>query len=279
MKSDRFSPGEYWQRRVQGDIDLGVVGQRSLGRAYNEYIYKRRIDVLQDTLESIHVDPSLCNILDIGCGSGYYVNYWHTLGIRQLHGVDISADSVSKLQKLYPQYTFTQADITAEDSAAQLAGKFSIITIFDVLYHITDNEKIRSLLRTVNAHLKPDGHVIIFDQLCKHDYMLSPHVKFRSEQMFTGLLRQAGLAVIKKQPLFVFLAPPIYGNKYIDVLVSGFYKILGYFMKASHPLGNAMGRWVYHLDGVLRKANISTPNHALFLIQKSKSGVTEETIK
>lgn len=279
MKSERFSPGEYWQGRVKGEIDLGVVGQRSLGRAYNEYIYKRRIDVLQATLESIHFDPGLCNILDIGCGSGYYVNYWHTLGVRQLQGVDISADSVSKLRELYPEYIFAQADITAEDSAAQLAGKFSIITIFDVLYHITDDEKIRALLKTVNGCLKEDGHVIIFDQLCKHDYMLSHHVKFRSEQMFTGLLRQAGLAAIKKQPLFVFLAPPIYGNKYIDVLVSGFYKIMGYLMKASPPIGNTIGRWVYHLDGVLRNANISTPNHALFLIQKSKSDVTEETIK
>ena len=153
----------------------------------------------------------------------------------------------------------------------RLTGKFSIITIFDVLYHITDDEKIRSLLKTVDAHLKEDGYVIIFDQLCKHDYMLSPHVKFRSEEMFAGLLRQAGLSVIRKEPLFVFLAPPIYGNKYIDVLVSGFYKILGYLMKASHPIGNTMGKWVYHLDDVLRKANISTPNHALFLIQKSKS--------
>ena len=271
MKSDRFSSGEYWQKRVQGDIDLGVVGQRSLGRAYNEYIYKRRTDVLQEILASIHFDPGLYNILDIGCGSGYYVSYWHTLGIRQLQGVDISADSISKLQKLYPEYTFTQADITEEDSAKHLAGKFSIITIFDVLYHITDDEKVRTLLKTVSACLKEDGYVIIFDQLCKHDYMLSPHVKFRSEEMFASLLRQADLGVIKKEPLFVFLAPPIYGHKSIDVLVSGFYKIMGYLMKASYPIGNIMGRWVYNLDGILRKSNISTPNHALFLIQKSKS--------
>jgi SAM-dependent methyltransferase len=270
MKTGKFTQSDYWQGRVRGDIDLGVVGQRSLGRAYNEYIYKRRLDVLTKTLESIQFEPEKANILDIGCGSGYYVGYWQSLGVRKLHGVDIAADSVQRMQQAYPQYSFTRADITQEGADAQFPGKFSIITIFDVLYHIDDDEKVRTLLATVSRNLKEDGHLIIFDQLCKHDYMLTPHVKFRSEASFSALLKQAGLCVRTREPLFVFLAPPIYGRKYIDIVVSGLYKIFGYLLRSSHRIGSLAGRAVYGLDNALRRTNISTPNHALFLAGKAE---------
>lgn len=269
MKSDKFKQSEYWQGRVKGDIDLGVVGQRSLGRAYNEYIYKRRLEVLTKTLESISFEPKKASILDIGCGSGYYVRYWQSLGVSKLHGVDISAESVRQMQESYPQYAFTQADITQKEMEDRFTEKFSIITIFDVLYHIDDDEKVRTLLTTASRNLKEDGYLIIFDQLCRRDYMLTPHVKFRSEESFSGLLRQAGLYVKDREALFVILAPPIYGKKYADILVSGLYKTAGYLLKSSYRIGSFAGKMISAFDRILRRSHISTPNHSLFLVVKT----------
>ena len=48
-----FDAGEYWRNRVVSGSDLGVVGHRSVGHAYNVEIYGRRIEVLEISAEGM----------------------------------------------------------------------------------------------------------------------------------------------------------------------------------------------------------------------------------
>ena len=71
-QSAKFDAGAYWRNRVVSGSDLGIVGHRSMGLAYNSQIYERRLEVLNDMLER-HVTRPVndLRILDIGCGSGF----------------------------------------------------------------------------------------------------------------------------------------------------------------------------------------------------------------
>ncbi len=90
-ESNDFNAGAYWQERVGAGADLGVVGHRAMGPAYNGEIYARRIDALESMLAR-HVRKPLeqVRVLDVGCGSGFYTRFWQAKRVREYIGVDIS---------------------------------------------------------------------------------------------------------------------------------------------------------------------------------------------
>lgn len=268
----KFEESSYWRQRVRGDADLGVVGHRSLGRGYNEYIYRRRAECLMEALRLLNIKPSHCNVLDLGCGSGYYAAFWKELGVTELTGIDLSDASVSLLQERFPEYTFLQADLTQTDAAVRIGGPYSIVTLFDVIYHISDDTAALNALKTAAGALKPTGVLLLFEQLAPRDYSLLPHVKFRGKMNYLALLEAAGLEIASRQPLFVFLAPPVYGFKAIDVVVSGLYKTIGALIKNREGAGRRLGRAVYRLDQFLIKKGVILPNHELIVLRKRASG-------
>ena len=267
----KFEESSYWRQRVAGDSDLGVVGHRALGRGYNEYIYRRRTECLMEALRLLDIKPSQCKVLDLGCGSGYYATFWKKLGVTELTGIDIADASVDRLRKKFPEYMFLQADITQADIAKRIGGLYSIVTLFDVIYHISDDTAALEALKTAAGALQPDGVLMLFEQLAPRDYSLLPHVKFRGKMNYMALLDAAGLKIVSRQPLFVFLAPPVYGFKAIDIVVSGLYKIIGAFIKNRDGAGRRLGKAVYELDQFLIKKGISLPNHELIVLRKHAS--------
>ena len=268
----KFEETNYWQQRVTGDADLGVVGHRSLGRGYNEYIYRRRTECLKDVLRKLEVNPARCNVLDLGCGSGYYVAFWKDLGVTELTGIDIAVTSVDRLRDQFAEYRFLQADITQAAAASRIDNLYSIITLFDVIYHISDDAAALRALKTAAGALKPNGLLFIFEQLARRDYSLLPHVKFRGRMTYMALLNAAGLEIISRQPLFVFLAPPVFGFKAADIIVSGLYKIIGAFIKNRETAGRQLGKAIYELDQLLIKKGVSLPNHELIALRKRADG-------
>jgi len=268
MKDPDFDQASYWQRRIGGDIDIGVVGHRSLGRAYNEYIYRRRVDVLAAAVKELELDLTKSTVLDVGAGSGYYVEFWQRLGVPTLLGIDLSRDGIARLRKIYTNYNFLCADITNPSMSANIDARFYVITIFDVLYHITDDDDAQQALNSLSSLLKPDGHILAFDHILKRDYVLRQHVKYRSERHYAKMLERAGLEIVERKQLFVFLEPPVVGCKSVDVLISGVYMVVGVFMKRWSSLGNFIGKLVYQLDSRLSRIGIRTSNHELLIIKK-----------
>ena len=268
----KFEESNYWRQRLAGDCDLGVVGHRSLGRGYNEYIYRRRTECLMEALHLLDINPSQCNVLDLGCGSGYYAAFWKELGVSELTGIDLSDASVRLLHKRFPEYTFLQADITQAEVIRRIKGPYSIVTLLDVVYHIIDDTAALNALKTAADALKPTGILLLFEQFAPKDYSLLPHVKFRGKMNYISLIEAAELEIVNRQPLFVFLAPPVFGIKAIDVVVSGLYKIVGAFIKNRENAGRRLGKAVYGLDRFLIKKGISLPNHELIILRKRVSG-------
>lgn len=263
-----FDQAHYWRQRVSGEMGLGAVGHRSLGASYNRWIYQRRLDVLgkicNDTIQ-IHSDT---RVLDLGCGSGFYEAYWHSCAIRHLTGIDISAQNISALQQVFPAYRFIEADIT--DGKTSLETKYDIVTLFDVLYHLVDDTAAVAALAFAADHVAQNGRILIFDQLVRSDYTLRQHVKFRGRDHFFEMLHSRGMEVEMEVPLFVFLEPPIYGNRILDILIAGGYYTAGLVFRAIPQIGTLAGRAAYAIDTALLKRRIHTNNHSVYVVRMSK---------
>src|SRR5688500_18643814 len=108
-------------------------------------MYRVRGDVFDrvvSRLNSVNSQQSTVNsyvgaeILDVGSGTGFYVDRWLRLGAR-VTGLDLTEVAVRELGRSFPQARFVQGDIGAELEPLTLTpASFDAVSAFDVLFHI-----------------------------------------------------------------------------------------------------------------------------------------------
>ncbi|GEM_PF-2179041 len=274
MVTTKKDLSEYWRERSDGRADLSMVGHRSLGAAFNSYIYRRRLDVLNECVAELGLTPSTLRVLDLGCGNGFYAEFWRALGVTQYVGVDVSQQTIASLEARFPEYRFLAADLGQRDALQQLYGQFDVVTLFDVIYHITDDTQALQALTAAAHCLGSAGHVILFDQVARRDSSLTGHVKLRGLATFGRLIEGAGLTVERKKKLFVLLAPPVFGMAPVDFVIAALYKLLGFFMKRMDKFGGWAGRKIYELDQRLIQAGVGIPNHEAYVLVRRAAAKT-----
>jgi len=268
VKNPNFDATAYWRRRLSGKLDISAVGHRSFGSTYNKYIYRRRIDMLIAIVQEMNLNLKDLRVLDIGCGSGFYTEFWKSMGIVNYAGLDVSGEGVTQLQAKYPEYKFINTDITKPLFDEGLSSAYDLITVFDVMYHIVGDDRASAAFSVIQSLLVENGAVLIFDQLLKIDYMLTSHVKFRSRDNYRKMLAAAGLEVVNRKPAFLLLAPPVFGVRPLDIGIAGIYKIMGFIMKNWRWFADLCGCGMYRLDRLLLKTGLRIPNHELLVIRR-----------
>src|SRR5699024_6004169 len=109
-----FDARQYWDKRLKQVWNLQGVGMRGLSRNYNRWLYRVRRAVFRRTVRGLPYPLNECDVLDVGSGTGFYINLWRRLGARRVTGVDIADSAVQQLSEKYPDVRFQQADIGAE---------------------------------------------------------------------------------------------------------------------------------------------------------------------
>lgn len=266
----QFDAGAYWRSRVVSGSDLAVVGHRSMGRAYNGQIYERRLEVLDAVVGTYARKPfAKLRVLDIGCGSGFYTGYWSALGVKNYVGLDISQATIGHLSGQYQDYDFVCADVTeARLEAFPDLAQFDVVTVFDVFYHIVDDERFANAVRNIGSLTRESGIVLIMDQLCSDRYQLSKHVVYRERQAYLDLFGQSGLGLVDNELLFHYLVPPLSGNRLLDYAVAGAFKTVGVIVRVSDRLAGGLARRLRRLDERLRKAGKEVSNSEMLVFRK-----------
>lgn len=248
--------------------DLDDVGHRAFGVEYNAFLYRRREEVLGQTLPSLGIELEAAKVLEVGCGSGYWVKRWEELGVDDLVGFDLSSTQIDQLRTRFPDYRFVQGDITTAPRDQLLERRFDILTLFDVLYHIVDDDKACRVLKTMASVMDDQSCLLVCDQIVGTDVSLRAHVKFRGRSTFQRLLGEAGLGIRTEVPLFVWLAPPVFERRSLNLAVHAGYAAVGMAMRRFRRLGTWLGRSVSRLDRFLLERGTRTPNHSLLVLAK-----------
>ncbi len=270
-ESSGFDASAYWQERVGGGVDVAVVGHRAMGRAYNGEIYARRFEALESMLAR-HVDkpPGQLRVLDIGCGSGIYTGFWKAKGVREYTGLDISARTIDHLGEAYPGYRFVHADVgEALPDAIRDQDRFDIVTVFDVLYHIVDEQRFLSAIANIAGQLAGDGRLFVMDFLCRHDYPVSDHVIYRARDRYLTGLRDRNLELVDSELLFHFLVPPITEVRIIDFCLSTMFNLCGRVLRLNDRFATKVAAKLRRLDTRMRQRGVSVRNGELLLFAGS----------
>jgi 2-polyprenyl-3-methyl-5-hydroxy-6-metoxy-1,4-benzoquinol methylase len=197
---------EYWETRLSERYDLTGVGDITLGVHFNKLLYKIRRVAFYRILKMIKPSKD-ASILDIGSGTGFYIEEWKKNEIKDINGIDITEKAIKELSSKYPDFSFIQCDI-GDNIEIDPCKKYDIISAFDVLFHLVDDEKYQKAINNISFMLKNDGYFLFSDNFLAKEKRMEHQVS-RTYDFVIKLLEKNNLKVISKTPMFVLMNHPI----------------------------------------------------------------------
>ncbi|MBI5708742.1 MAG: class I SAM-dependent methyltransferase [Candidatus Eisenbacteria bacterium] len=194
-----YRPREFWDRRLAEHFDLRGTGETGLSLAYNRACYALRREVLERALREAGLDPAGRQVLDVGCGTGFFTAHYLARG-AQVTGLDIAPTSVERLRARFPAARFVLADV----SEADIEGRFDIVNAFDVIYHITDDARWEAALRRLGAAVAAGGLLLVTDTFVDLGTLAS-HNRMRPLERYRAVLAPLGFTLGEPRPTAVLL--------------------------------------------------------------------------
>ena len=120
----------YWEERLAAGERLSGVGWLGLGEPFNRWMYRVRRRVFLRRIGPL-VRGQAPAVLDVGTGSGFYVERWQELGAGSITGADLTHAAVGSLGERFPAHRFVRLDIGAPDGV--LPGEaFGAVSAMDM---------------------------------------------------------------------------------------------------------------------------------------------------
>ena len=200
-----YNPREYWENRLAGKFSLKGVGHQGYSEQYNQWLYKAKRRALNRMMARHHLAFRGKTACDLGCGTGFMTNLYAELGVDHVQGVDITQVSVERLQQQYPHYRFLCENIALPDLVKTIERSFDVVSAFDVLYHITDDQLFQQAVRNISILTKQRGTILITDFYGPTTIHTHSHVKFRDRRYFNKTFAANQIEVQEVIPLYCLL--------------------------------------------------------------------------
>ena len=204
MKEGQYWDGE-WEKRISEGIEIDNEKTNFL-------------------IEKLGIELKNKSILDVGCGTGTFLLSCskHT---PKLNGCDISKKSIELAKKNNPKANLKTTSLT---NIIYPKNSIDIITAFAVIQHLlTEEERKKAIIRLIDI-LKPNGKMIIFDQVMTPQRKFlskvtrrkrDKHILLLNEKFYLDLFKQRDVRDIK-----VIIDKKISAYHYLRLLFS-FFKI------------------------------------------------------
>jgi SAM-dependent methyltransferase len=253
-----FDPGRYWEQRLSERYTLGATGWSGLGESFNRWSYAVRRRVFQRVVRDVVRDPSALTVLDVGSGTGFYLEAWRALGVRELVGSDLTSAAVDQLTARFPGTQIHRLDIGAPERSLAEA-QFDVISIIDVLYHIVDDARYEQALQNLAAMLKPGG-ILLFSENFVSERQAGKHQINRTSDALEGVLTRAGLTSLRRWPVFFLMNTPVASeSRLLDAWWRGVVKLAG----RSDATGWLLGATLLPIEVVLSRIRRDGPSTKL----------------
>ncbi|MFE4105738.1 class I SAM-dependent methyltransferase [Almyronema epifaneia] len=234
-----YQPKQFWEQRLSDRFSLQSVGHIGFSEAYNQRLYQRKKRCIEACLAE--VDLAGKAVLDIGCGTGFFVKWYLEQGAK-VCGLDITEVSVDRLRQTYAGEFYTQ-DIT--EPAYSLQGSaFDLVNMWDVIYHIVEPQRFEQACKNIANSLKPGGLLLFTDWLgAEGDRLVAPHVQARCLSTYQNFLPQLGFELVQVYPLYGWLNQVHF--KRFDNYLGGLYLWLDNRLEKISTENLSLGLWRY----------------------------------
>lgn len=271
-----YDPASYWNDRLARHDGFAAVGDRTLGEAYNRWMYRVREVQVRRAVAWTGLTLPDARILELAPGIGFYIGLWDRLGVRQVTALDISAAAVDRLRERYPRYRFVRGDAGACPAAVD--GTYDLVTAIDVLYHISEDSAWERALVNVAGWVRPGGYFLFTDSLPPEEKRVAgPHVVKRGRAVYLDRLARLGFSQVAVWPFAVLMQAPdatSVANRRAamwvwDRLHALFYHTWG--LGIHEAVGEVLGAAGFIVDRVLGSIVREGPSIRLWLFKRDPS--------
>ena len=236
-----FDAAGYWEDMHRSNVGFAAVGFGVLGTKFNTWMYRVRRRVLRRAVRRASIQVRGASVLDVGTGTGFYVREWQRLGAADITGIDVSGAAVSRLRGGFPEARFIEADVSDPIPDA-LAGEFDIVSAFDVLFHIVDDERFGWAIENLSRFTRRGGHLLLSENFLRASTLRHRHQVSRAQNEIDHALTAAGFETVLRLPMFVLLNTPVDSESRAHQL---FWRGLAGVSRRSHKLGGLLAASLY----------------------------------
>ncbi len=261
-----FEVKKYWENRLNKNFNLEGVGCLGLGEGFNKWLYLVRSVVFKSQVKKVIKDFINLSVLDVGCGTGFYLDQWKKLGVNNITGLDITEVAISGLKLKYPQNTFFEADISGDIS--KLNKKFDAVSAFDVLFHVVDDNGFEKAIQNINSLLVDKGIFIFSDNFIHGETIRGEHHVSRNIKFIENSLAKNGFEIISRAPMFVLMNYPVDNPNW---LVKFIWKVEVKLAQKNGLLFKILANKLYSLELLLVKIVKDSPTTEIMICRKRPS--------
>jgi SAM-dependent methyltransferase len=251
MKSS-YVPARYWEEVFQTAYDESAVGYPHLARSLNRARYDVERRNVERALEAVRAEPPR-RVLDIGSGTGIWIDFWRHRGAREIVGMDLTQSAVDRLRSRYPSLDILRGDIG--EPGIPLPMDMDVVSAMSVLLHITDDARFEQALRNAMRSVRPGGLLALVEPAIVHRWWGPPfgsdsNSKARPLATYERILGEGGFTIAHLRPMSCLL-----GNVQDTRSLLGFRVLAAYWELLMRGVGprERLGRVV---AGPLRAADL-----------------------
>jgi 2-polyprenyl-3-methyl-5-hydroxy-6-metoxy-1,4-benzoquinol methylase len=260
-----FNPKAYWEDRLRSNAGLKGVGFTTLGQRYNEWLYRVRRRVFRRVISRLQVTWTSARVLDIGTGTGFYIERWKELGVSYIAGSDMTECAVSRLRIMYPGCDVHQMDIGEKDALHNL-GKYDVISAFDVLFHVVDDQRFENAIKNIHSALSDRGWFVFSDVLLHAGTKRHVHFVGRSLEAVENTLRRTGFDIVDRRPVFVLMNAQLDTTGKVRELL---WRFITFPATKSETCGYITGALLYPVELLLTALLQESPSTELLVCRKA----------
>jgi SAM-dependent methyltransferase len=221
MSDPSFDPRGFWEKSLSDNFDLRGTGHPGLSDAYNERCYRLRGIVLDQLLSKHRVPVAAREVLDAGCGSGFFVDHFRNLGAH-VTGVDLTEVAVRKLSERFPDSRFEIGDL----ATWRPSRTYDVVSCFDVLFHIVDDAAWERAMTNLADAVAPGGYFVFTEDFVDraHDPQAT-HNRSRGRAAYETALIARGLAILDERPTHHLMNRELGALKFLNRMPEIIYRI------------------------------------------------------
>ncbi len=246
MNNKNFNPNNYWEDRLHTIGGLEGVGFKKLGPSFNKWAYKVRKHVFAKQVPKLNLKFNECNVLDIGSGTGFYIQAWHELNVKNITGIDITPTAVDNLKKTFPNTNFFLSDIgDVNFNKNNEYQMYDLVSAMDVLFHIVDDVRFEQSIKNIASITKTGGHFVYSDFYLHGNVQRGESQVSRTKQYLMDVFTKNGFELVTYKP-FMY-----YTNKPVDTtnpLIKAYWFLLENGLYVLPFMGHVMGPLIYPLE-------------------------------
>lgn len=268
-----YVPEQYWSRLHQLAHDESGIGYPDLPISLNRAMFAALVTETERLLGAHRLRDDPGRVLDVGSGTGIWIDFWRHLGADEVTGSDIARAAVERLRSVHPDMRVEVMDVGADHLTVE--GPFDVISAMGVLLHVVDDDRWGRALRNLASVLRHGGHLVLIEPLVVHRWWgptadAGSSSRTREIVQWENACSAAGLEVVEVRPATVLLSNVIdTRSRRAFAAMWWYWGSLQRATRGRERAGRAAGAVLGALDAPLRRVMPHGPSAKLMLLRRA----------